>query len=106
MPQGGPPPGFGPPPVAAPQQRQPQTASDPSNQGSAAGQLLEAIQALTTQLSRQNDLLAGLSTLTENGFIANVIIAERMGITQPELSHRLGAERETIKAQFTKSGKA
>lgn len=104
---GGAPPGYAPPAAAPPPQRQPSTPSDPGNQGGAAQQLLDAITQLTAQLSRQNDLLAGLSTLEENNFILNVMMAERMQISHPEISHKLSAERETIRAQFlVKQGKA
>src|SRR3989304_3683506 len=112
-PPGGAPPGgaqggYAPPTGAPPAQppRQPSTASDPNNQGAAAEQLLQAIRILTEQLTRQNELLAGLSTLGESSFILNVTMAQRMGITYEEISHRLSAERETIKAQFLSRGKA
>ena len=112
-PPGGAPPGgaqggYAPPTGAPPAQppRQPSTASDPNNQGAAAEQLLQAIRSLTEQLTRQNELLAGLSTLGESSFILNVTMAQRMGITYEEISHRLSAERETIKAQFLSRGKA
>lgn len=106
MPMGAPPPAFAPPgaPQGAPQgspmagpPRNPSTASDPGNQGSAAGHLLDAIKALTVQMERQNDLLGGLLTLGENSFIASALIAERMNIPRPQLSQLLASEREAIR---------
>lgn len=86
--------------------RSPSTPSDPGNQGAAAQQLLDAIQGLTTQLSRQNDLLAGLSTLAENNFIASVIIAGQMNVPRDQLAQIVAGERDTIKRQFLPQGKA
>lgn len=114
----GAPPNFGPPPGApgapppmgmpapqSPPPRNPSTEADPNNQGSAAGQLLEAIKALTQEMGRQNTLLAGLMTLGENAFITSVVIAERMQIPRAHLSQLLTSEREAIR-QLINQGKA
>lgn len=85
------------PPAAAQPPRTPSTPTDPNNQGTAAGQLLEAIQALTTQMQRQNDLLGGLLTLGENGFITSVLLAERMQIPRQQLTQLLASERDAIR---------
>lgn len=84
------------PPGTTPQ-RSPSTPTDPNNQGTAAGQLLEAIQALTAQMQRQNELLGGLMTLGENGFITSVLLAERMQIPRQQLSQLLASERDAIR---------
>ncbi len=81
--------------------RAPQTPSDPGNQGDAAGSLLQGINALTTQLQRQNELLAGLSTLIENNFITEVLIAERMQIPRQQLAQVIASERAAIKQLFS-----
>lgn len=85
--------------------RNPSTPSDPTNQGttdqsSAAQQLLSAINGLTVEMKRQNEILGGLSTLVENGFITSAIIADRMQIPRQQLAHILAAEREAIKSQL------
>lgn len=107
-PSGAPPGAYGVPPGATPPQaqaaRQPSTQSDPNNQGAAAQQLLEGINALTAQLSRQNELLAGITTLAETTFASTVLIARQVNIPMEHLSAALAAEREGIKRQFL-SGK-
>ena len=44
-------------------------------------------------------------TLSETIFIANVLIARRMGMSDAELAHHLAAEREGIRATFLQQGK-
>lgn len=80
--------------------RNPSTPTDPTNQGTAAGQLFEGVQSLTTALNQQNVILAGLSTLLENNFIASVIIAERMGVTRAQLAQVIASERDAIRELF------
>lgn len=56
-------------------------------------------------MQTQNQLLAGLATLSETNFIASIVMARRMQISHEELAHAVATERESVKAQFFKPGK-
>jgi plasmid maintenance system antidote protein VapI len=56
---------------------------------------------MTRELSNQNMILAGLSSLLESLFVTQVLIAQQVGIPREQLPAIINGERQKIRAEFT-----